>query len=76
MRLSPDEISLITINARGLTSKFSKLSAYLSGLNSKPLLVVITETWLIRDRVCSFQLDGYRSHSIYRENQLGGEIKL
>ena len=76
VRLSPGRISLIAINARGLTSKFSELSAYLSGLNSKPSFVVITETWLSRDRDCVFELDGYRSHSIYREKQLGGGIKL
>ena len=37
---------------------------------------MVVETWLTNDKDRSFELNGYKSHSLYRSNQVGGGIKL
>ena len=69
-------MSLLAVNVRGLISKFSELKAYLSDLESKISFIIVTETWLSIDKDCALEMEGYKSFSIYRSDQVGGGIKL
>lgn len=74
--LNSNSLSALTVNIRSLKSKFSELSAHLSSVKFRFTIIAVTETWLHKDNDLAYELPGYKSHSIYRENQLGGGIKL
>ena len=65
VRLRTGTVSLQTVNVRGLTSRFSELSAYIGTMKIRVTFIVITETWLRNDSECAFELVGYKSLSIY-----------
>ena len=69
-------VSILTVNIRSLIGKFAELSTYLNSVKNKVMFVVITETWLKENNDFALDLPGYKSFSIYRDDQLGGGIKL
>ena len=74
--IDSSKLSLLTINVRSLPGKYAELCANLSGVEKKLTFIVVVETWLTNDKDRSFELNGYKSHSLYRSNQVGGGIKL
>ena len=70
------KLSLLTINERSLPGKYALLCANLSRIEKKFTFIVVVETLLTNDKDRSLELNGYKSHSLYRSNQVGGGIKL
>ena len=64
--LTNNKLSILTINTRGLMSKFPELFAYLGKLHNRMKFIVIVESWLneVNDR--ALDLPGYKSYSLYR----------
>ena len=69
-------LSFMTVNMRCLGNKFDELIMYLSRLKQKFTCILITETWLTAQTDSSFEIPEYKSYSFYRENQVGGGLKL
>ena len=61
---------------RSIINKFSELSNYLSSIRHKFTCNVITESWLTPVSDLALNIDGYKSLSLYRNNKMGGGIKL
>ena len=60
---------------RSILNKFSELEAHLALLKRKISFVLITETWLSPSNDINFELNGYKSVSVYRDGR-GGGLKL
>ena len=72
---SESKFSMFHINIRSCRSNFAKLHLFLQTLVFTFYVIILTETWLSEDCDFLFELDGYKSHSLYRNNH-GGGIKL
>ena len=70
-----NSLSVLCINMRSLVNKFSELKAHLALIKQNISFIAVTETWLNPDKDVNFELDGYKSVSLYREHA-GGGIKL
>ena len=70
------DLSVLCINARSITHKFSELCAHLTGLTKKFCFIIITESWLKKDTDFALEIEGYKSVSLYREHRAGGGIKI
>ena len=75
-KLGNNRVSVLSLNIRSLTGKFAELLAHIYKLKNKFTFVVIVETWLTPDKDRALEIAGYRSHAIYRTDQIGGGIKL
>ena len=71
-----NNLTVCCINARSLVSNFSSLITYLSMVKFKFTFIIIVETWLNKNKDVGYEIDGYKSYSIYRENRRGGGIKI
>ena len=69
-------LSVFHINARSLSNKFCELTAHLSMVSKKFSFIIITECWLSERSDVGFEIPGYKSFGIYRNNRRGGGIKL
>ena len=68
-------LSFLTINVRSLSGKFPEFQLFLERLKFKFTFIFLTEVWLSDATDVGFQLSGYHSVSVNR-NDLGGGIKL
>ena len=74
--VSHSSLSLLCLNARSISNKFSEFVAHLNELKGKFTFILITETWLNSSKDKAFELHGYKSISLHRENSRGGGIKI
>ena len=74
--INTSKLSVISINIRSLASKFAELCAQLTRTKNKFTFVVIVETWLTKEKDRALELQGYKSHSICRNNRIGGGVKV
>ena len=70
------KLSVLSVNVRSIKGKFNEILSCLSSLKGKITFIIITETWLNEDCDSLFEIDGYKSCSIYRNGCQGGGIKL
>ena len=70
------KLSVLNINIRCITNKFSEFKAYLNSLKKKFTFIVITETWLKEPLDFAFEIEGYKSVSMYRDGRQRGGIKI
>ena len=75
-KLSGGKLSLLGLNMRSLAGKFSELVGHLNIVKNKFSFIVLTETWLNEGTDVAYDLDGYRSFSLYRDTRTGGGIKI
>jgi len=68
--------SLIHFNCRILYANFNKITDYLHTFKNKFKVIAISETWLNKDKVTDFQIEGYVLHHINRTNKRGGGVAL
>ena len=74
---SSNNFTILCVNARSLVSNFASLLSYLSTVNFMFDFIIIIESWLKKDRDVGYEIEGYKSHSIYRDdNRRGGGIKI
>ena len=59
-----------------MTNQFSEFLANLSILKSRFTFIVVTETWLTGEKDIGLDINGYKSHSVYRDDTIGGGIKM
>ena len=69
-------LSILSINMRSLNNKYTELLAYLTKTAKKFTFICLTEVWLRKSTNVDFEIDGYDSVSILRENRRGGGIKI
>ena len=69
-------LSVISINVRSLAGKFAELTSYLSSSAIKFTFIIIVESWLTFEKDKALEFEGYKSHAIYRADQVGGGMKL
>ena len=69
-------MSLIHINMRSLFNKYSELSSHLSIVKRKFSFIILTETWLTDCKDVGFEFPGYKSFAVYRNQRIGGGIKM
>ena len=70
------DLSVLCVNVRSIRNKFAEFKAHLSEVKRKFSFIFITESWLKADDDVTFEIEGYKSKSIYREGRRGGGIKL
>ena len=70
-----NEFSIFHLNIRSLRKNFVSLQALLHRLSVTFSIIVLTEIWLSEFYDVDFNLDGYRSFSLYRDKN-GGGIKM
>ena len=74
--LMPNTLSILTINARSLAARYRGLVAHLKVLKNNITFIVVTESWLkTNENDFNFEIDGYKSVSLYR-GSIGGGIKI
>ena len=71
-----NNLSFLCLNIRSLTGKFQKSVSHLNEVKEKFTFIIITENWLKKNPDFVFEIEGYKSLSSYRENQIGGGIKI
>ena len=71
-------MSVIHIDMRSLFNKYSELSSYLSMniVKRKYLFIILTETWLSGCKDVGLEFCGYKSFAVYRDQKIGGGIKM
>ena len=74
--LGSETLSVMSVNVRSIVGKFPELIASLISLKHKFTFIIIIETWLTKEKDKALEIHGYKSCSLYRENQIGGGIKL
>ena len=75
-RFKTENLSFLTINIRSLPGKFSEFVAHLNMVKHKFTFIVVVETWLSEWTDLALDIEGYKSYSLYREDQVGGGIKI
>ena len=70
------KLSVLNINIRSIANKFSEFKAHLNSIKNKFTFIVITETWLKEPLDFAFEIEGYKSVSLYRDGRQGGGIKI
>ena len=74
--INQKNINILSMNIRGLTSKFSEFSAHLKLLNTKFSFIILTEVSLTEESDIGFDIDGYKCVSMLRVDRRGGGIKI
>ena len=74
-KLRGERLSVLSVNMRSITNKFSEFQANLAVLKHRFTFILITETWLNVEKDYVLELDGYKSMSYYRDGR-GGGLKL
>ena len=67
--------SLMTFNVRSCRKNFGCFLSFLCNLMFKFSIIILVETWLSSSADCGFDIDGYKSVGVYRNN-FGGGIKI
>ena len=70
--ISEDEFSLMHLNIRSLPKNIGKLSNFLSLIDNKFSIIVLSETWLHSDNVELYEVPDYRSIHVTRPTKKGG----
>ena len=70
------KLSIICVNLRSMINKFAEFVANLFMLKSRFSFIIITETWLKKENDIGFEIPGYKSQAIYRDNTIGGGVKI
>ena len=70
------KLPFLCINIRSLRGKFEEFMVHISALKGKLSFLAITESWLKKDDNFLYEIDGYKSVNAYREDAMGGGIKL
>ena len=68
------QFSIIHINCRSLRKNFYNIQNYLKQLNIKFDVIAITETWLFSLEHDNFQIEGYNSNFVSRDEKRGGGV--
>ena len=71
-----NRLSVLNINMRSISNKFSEFYAHLEMVKSKFFFIVVTETRLKDSTDFLYEIDGYKSVSINRNDLRGGGIKI
>lgn len=61
-------------NVRSYNKNSDELLVLLSQLNTKPHIIVLTETWFSRDYFCD--IPGYNSYHVCRDERRGGGVSI
>ena len=61
---------------RSLFNKYPELSSHLSIIKRKFSFIILTETWLTDCKDVGFEFSGYKSFAVYRNQRIGGGIKI
>ena len=69
-------VSLLSVNIRGLSGKFNELKAHLNLLKIKFTFILITETLLKAGNDGTFGIDGYKSISLSRSTSFARGLKF
>ena len=69
-------MSFIHVNMRSLVNMFAEFMSYLSTSKQKFTFIILTETWVSSDRDVGYAIPGYKSFNVYRENRVGGGMKV
>ena len=69
-------LSLMTVNARSISNKFSEFLGYVSMLKFKLSFILITESWLSESSDFLLEIPGYNSFNYYRKCGRGGGLKF
>ena len=74
--LLPNSLSVACMNARSLKARYHDLVSHLNILVNCFSFIIITESWLLsKDDDLGFDIEGYKSISVYRGRK-GGGIKM
>lgn len=71
---SGDQLCIALLNIRSIRNKLNELAIYIESLDSKPQIIIITESWLKNNETQFFNLDGYQSITNCRSTHRGGGI--
>ena len=69
-----DKLSILHLNIRSVRNKFDALKNYLNSLDHKFTIIALTETWLNNNDYDNFEIPGYKSTKLLRQNKKGGGI--
>ena len=70
------KLSVLNIDIRSITNKFSEFKAHLNSIEKKFTFIVISETWLKEPSDFAFEIEGYKSVSLYKDGRQGGGMKI
>ena len=69
-----DKLSILHLNIRSVRNKFDALKDYLNSLDNKFTIIALTQTWLNNNDYDNFEIPGYKSTKLQRQNKIGGGI--
>ena len=71
-----DKLSFLRLNIRSIRNKFDALINYLNSLDHKFSIIALTETWINNNDGDNFEIPGYNSTKLVRQNKIGGGISI
>ena len=75
--LRKNKFSILCTNMKSMHNKFSEFKVNITASKTRFSFIILTETWITKDRDYAYDIDGYKCISLYRDNdQRGGGIKL
>ena len=63
-------LSILCVNMRSIVGKFGDFLSFISCLKHSITFIVEVETWLDQQKDLASDIDGYKSHTLYR-NRFG-----
>ena len=64
------------LDLRSIRNKFDALMNYLNSLDHKFSIIALTETWINNNDGDNFEIPGYNSTKLVRQNKIGGGISI
>ena len=69
-------LSIIHFNIRSLPTNLHHLEVLLVSFTQLPDIIVLTETWLTKDKKDTINLNGYYSFNLVRDQKLHGGVSI
>ena len=71
-KLWPFNLTVLSLNIRSICKNYGNLLAFLHMLKKKVSIIMISETWLRKEKEHLYPLDGYNQFAISRSSRAGG----
>ena len=69
-------LSVLSMNVRSFNANIDAFVGLLQSLQRQPDIIVLTETWIVRDNDNSCNIEGYHSYHTTREGGRGGGVSV
>ena len=66
------DVTILHLNVRSIRKHYAELESLVSGLDSQPDILCLSETWLSNDNINSYSIKGYKHLAVKNRNTVKG----